>query len=291
MRSKLIICTACDNNADAEVLHPLLQVPICGACSSAYKEWRVVGSAVVTEAEAVVEADVEAEGEAKAKKKNDSFCTWCGLGDDNTLCMCDGCVRSFCSDCIRRNFGRAEAGRVIGKEGWRCYCCSPTEALKALQMNVDVSFFNIDRAYAEVRPPSLEQVRSAQEAMVGALTPAEQAFVNLFRDIVFLHRLGGEGLIGSYLTALDLAAVWRVSKGVRRLSSRHKFIVPGLFSTPHWEEHKALRPPRLLDHQVVALDEMARMENASADFGAMRGGIFADEPGMGKTVTSLVGVT
>jgi hypothetical protein len=39
--------------------------------------------------------------------------------------------------------------------------------------------------------------------------------------------------------------------------------------------------------QVVALSQMGLMENASTEFGAMRGGMCGDEPGLGKTVTSL----
>mmetsp|Transcript_1318 Transcript_1318/g.2709 ORF Transcript_1318/g.2709 Transcript_1318/m.2709 type:complete len:272 (+) Transcript_1318:200-1015(+) len=263
-QSRLLVCTACDRDADAESLHPLLRVPVCGACSSA----------LCSADRTIVEG-------------NDSSCCWCGCGDDNHLFMCDGCVKTVCSDCVARNFGRAEAQRVRALQVWLCYCCAPTRALEALQVAEDVTYYNIDRAYAALRPPPLAQAQARLAALRGALGPAEAALAALLADCVCGVTIEGSQMIGSYLTALDLAAVWRVSHGMRRLFQRQKFLVPGLFKTPYGEEHQC----KLFDHQTVSLSQMCLMENACTDFGAMRGGIFGDEPGLGKTVTSLVGVT
>ncbi len=61
-------------------------------------------------------------------------------------------------------------------------------------------------------------------------------------------------------------------------------LIPGLFQTPYGKEFQC----SLHDHQKVSLTAMLRMENQNIDqFGALRGGIFGDEPGLGKTVTAL----
>ncbi|KAG7355411.1 SNF2 family helicase [Nitzschia inconspicua] len=45
--------------------------------------------------------------------------------------------------------------------------------------------------------------------------------------------------------------------------------------------------PGLYSHQLASLAAMHRMENASQEFGALRGGILGDAPGLGKTITML----
>ena len=42
-----------------------------------------------------------------------------------------------------------------------------------------------------------------------------------------------------------------------------------------------------LPHQLASLQAMHRAENANTEFGALRGGIIADAPGLGKTITML----
>ena len=49
--------------------------------------------------------------------KNEARCIWCADGDGSLLMYCDTCRYSFCKNCVRRNFGHAEAQRVE-KEKW-----------------------------------------------------------------------------------------------------------------------------------------------------------------------------
>ncbi|CAB9506280.1 SNF2 family N-terminal domain [Seminavis robusta] len=43
----------------------------------------------------------------------------------------------------------------------------------------------------------------------------------------------------------------------------------------------------LFPHQLASLQAMHKAENANKDYGALRGGILADAPGLGKTITTL----
>ncbi|CAL1267619.1 unnamed protein product [Larinioides sclopetarius] len=55
---------------------------------------------------------------------NYNYCAWCGNG--GKLFLCDFCPNTFCSTCVRRNFGRAAVSEMT-KEGWKCYCCDPSK--------------------------------------------------------------------------------------------------------------------------------------------------------------------
>lgn len=259
-QSKMLMCTACPKRSDAECLHPILQVPICGACSAALKD-----------------AD-----QALIDNQQQS-CAWCGSADYVHLLMCDTCPRSFCEDCVERNFGRAEATFVVELSIWSCYACHPTTKLKALQVHEDITYFNIDRAFATVRPPSVNDVRSKSSTLIDQLSPEERKFASIFTNSIKGTSIQDSELIGQYLTALDLSIVLRVSVGLRKLFQSEIFVIPGLFKTEYGMEHQC----KLYDHQIVSLNRMTQIENENQDFGALRGGIFGDEPGLGKTVTTL----
>lgn len=50
------------------------------------------------------------------------YCRWCGDGGE--LVQCDTCIRSFCTQCIRRNFGQAELQHILDLDGsWNCFIC------------------------------------------------------------------------------------------------------------------------------------------------------------------------
>ena len=68
-------------------------------------------------------------------------------------------------------------------------------------------------------------------------------------------------------------------------------VTPGLFQTPYGAEYHC----KLYPHQLVSLEFMRDLESChdSDDiaFGTLRGGILADSPGLGKTITMLALIT
>mmetsp|Transcript_47799 Transcript_47799/g.94636 ORF Transcript_47799/g.94636 Transcript_47799/m.94636 type:complete len:1169 (-) Transcript_47799:69-3575(-) len=258
--SKMLRCTACPKGLDAEQLHPELQVPICGACAAQLKD----ADQILVDGQKI-------------------SCTWCGNADELRLAMCDTCVRSFCYGCIARNFGSVQAEYVKTSDPWSCYVCAPTSQLKQLQNCKSAVYFNIDKAYAAVHPPRVEDLENNRHAHSASLTPEElrfaSIFLNVFNDVV----IQGSDLVSSYLTAVDLSVLHCLSRGLRSYFMTEVTYTPGLFRTEYGEENQC----RLYDHQIVSLSRMTQIENSSNDFGALRGGIFGDEPGLGKTVTTL----
>ena len=257
---KILICTACDQGSDAEQLHPLLQVPICGACVVSLQDADL----------GIVDNQI-------------SSCVWCGGSDFVNLVMCDTCTRSCCEGCITRNFGAAEAKAVKDQEIWSCYVCQPTESLRAIQVNKDRVYLNIDKAYAAVHPPSIHDIKKSHHEITAELSPEERNFAAIFTNDLGNVSIQNAELIGQYLTAMDIAIILRISKGLRKLFQSELFIIPGLFKTEYGIENKC----KLYDHQIVSLNRMIQIENSNIEFGSLRGGIFGDEPGLGKTVTSL----
>lgn len=172
---------------------------------------------------------------------------------------------------------------VVELSIWSCYVCHPTTKLKALQVHEDITYFNIDRAFATVHPPSVHDVRSKSSTLIDHLSPEERKFASIFTNSIKGTSIQDSELIGQYLTALDLSVVLRVSVGLRKLFQSEIFVIPGLFKTEYGMEHQC----KLYDHQIVSLNRMTQIENENQGFGALRGGIFGDEPGLGKTVTTL----
>jgi rubrerythrin len=105
----ILTCTACNLGRDAEERHPVLHVPICGACKDNFKNRD--------------KARLEKGGQI-----NEVSCVWCGLEDDKRFVLCDFCAFAFCTDCIHRNIGQAEAEELLQPShgNWACYHCSPT---------------------------------------------------------------------------------------------------------------------------------------------------------------------
>ena len=60
--------------------------------------------------------------------------------------------------------------------------------------------------------------------------------------------------------------------------------LPGLFKTKYPDDEPV---PQLFQHQYDSLRRLIEIETRVDDFGALRGGIFADAPGLGKTVTVM----
>ena len=76
-----------------------------------------------------------------------------------------------------------------------------------------------------------------------------------------------------------------------RLFFQYINITPGLFQTPYGTEYQC----KLYPHQLVSLEFMRDLESChnSDDiaFGTLRGGILADSPGLGKTISMLALIT
>ncbi|GFR28489.1 transcriptional regulator ATRX [Trichonephila clavata] len=110
IRGMVVRCTSClhqinHHDPDKVKKHVRLNVIVCNDCSEFY------GSGEFSQDES----------------GNYNYCTWCGNG--GKLYLCDYCPNTFCSTCVRRNFGRAAVSEM-SKEGWKCYMCQP-EKLKA----------------------------------------------------------------------------------------------------------------------------------------------------------------
>ena len=95
-------CSACCSKRQKCKAHPLLDaVPICPQCWDAYH----LGEFTIDEA-------------------NEIYCRWCGEG--GRLINCDTCPKSFCQECIKRNFGVAELHRILQLDDrWSCFLCVP----------------------------------------------------------------------------------------------------------------------------------------------------------------------
>ena len=89
-------------------------------------------------------------------------------------------------------------------------------------------------------------------------------------------------LVLPYLAARDIAVCNQVCSSIHKLLASIP-IFPGLFLTEFGDEFHC----KLYPHQIRNLIAMKKLESSSSKFGALRGGIFGDAPGLGKTVTSL----
>jgi hypothetical protein len=258
-RANHVECTACSNGSFAEHLHSHLHVPICGACKLSFSS-----------------------RDENVEESNEQSCIWCGQGDGCELLMCDSCVLSFCTDCVTRNFGTQEAKFVKDLIYWNCYVCSVSPKLKDLQMEEkEFSLYSLDKAYSQVRPPVHGSVLDS--VLVDRLRPQEKAFASIFSKELTTSTLHEVGIV-SYFRARDVfSVIYCLSKSIRELLKSNIFFTPGLFQTDYGREFNC----RLYPHQVASLYAMQCIENCDQSFGALRGGIFGDEPGLGKTVTVL----
>ena len=124
---------------------------------------------------------------------------------------------------------------------------------------------------------------------------------------LLLSMLGSIGnarpLALEFLTVPDLMQLPLVSKQVRRHLSHVEYHrsrdgqiypvpypgFPGLLPTKQQPNSATANKhvDGLFPHQLASLQAMHTAENSNTDFGALRGGIMGDAPGLGKTITSL----
>jgi len=262
------LCTGCGDN-DAEYRHPQLQVALCGVCHKQTKDasWEVVRNDF---------------------KDNTVECLWCGRGDGTRLLMCDKCVNSVCEACCERNFGTTEMVRVRDLAYWECYMCDPTLAFKRLQLPPGFKFFNIDELFLAIRAPKRQEKTSLTtfdlpQQIVASMSEQEGKLATLFSPSFRFGKCLVDQLITDYLLAQDIQVLPRVSRLLRVMFQKHVMFLPGLFKTHFGRENGC----QLYQHQYDSLYRMREIENRFTAFGALRGGIFADAPGLGKTVTVL----
>lgn len=134
--------------------------------------------------------------------------------------------------------------------------------------------------------------RSASAELTTSFQP--QDLLHLFLGLKFQ---GSPPKAFEFLTIQDLWNVRTVSKSIYKSLDVVKYThcrdgrdylvpfpgFPGLLSTKQDRELGS----GLFSHQLASLASMHQMENSSTDFGALRGGILGDAPGLGKTITML----
>ena len=100
-------CTACGSDVILRpfkrnmLIHPILKTVICRQCHEFYHS-------------DVFELDEEG---------SEIYCVWCGEGGE--LIYCEKCEKAYCSDCIKRNFGKKKKDQIMMDDNWRCFLCIP----------------------------------------------------------------------------------------------------------------------------------------------------------------------
>ena len=114
-------CTSCGSDVILRpfqrrmLIHPYLKTAVCRQCHEFYHSDTF---------------GIDEEG-------SQIYCIWCGEGGE--LIYCDKCEKAFCTDCIKRNFGKKIKAEILEKSKWECLVCVPdmtTELQKVAQMIV-----------------------------------------------------------------------------------------------------------------------------------------------------------
>lgn len=152
--------------------------------------------------------------------------------------MCDSCPKSFCIECIERNFGIKEAQKIHDLKEWFCYICAPTEKLKKIQIDGTTSLMNIDAVYDEVKPPQKHGNLSTNNVFSFSIIPeelqrkvkySEKNILSFFTDDLpncnsIFKQIG----IVDYLSSRDVRTLHRLSRNIRDVLG-HIMVFPGLF--------------------------------------------------------------
>lgn len=208
--------------------------------------------------------------------------------------------RTSLQACVQRNFGQKELREILELKEWSCYACEPTTKMRALQIQaMEAPLFNIQSTYLSIHPPSTNiATRAKLITLIAALSFEEKVLANIFIPGVLNSGIGQLRIAQNFLVAADVFSfVYSLSRNLRELFKATPFFLPGLFRT----KEDLARRSFLYNHQLVSLQQMLEMEQQGEpqqgeqegrqqegpQFGMLRGGILADEPGLGKTVTAM----
>lgn len=131
---------------------------------------------------------------------------------------------------------------------------------------------NIDKLYKGIKLPTLAQWQARSTSLLIQMSSGERRLAVTFT--LFTNVIKGCP-IAEYLRAPDVSnKLLRLSKKLREFFRSEGAFLPGLRC-------------QLLPHQQVSLRCLLNNESRMQEFGVLRGGVFADAPGLGKTVTVL----
>lgn len=185
-----------------------------------------------------------------------------------TLKVLDSLCCSHCGLKVPLNFDYP--GMAI--DFWSCKNCCVSKYRNLSEKTVKT----ITAAYDTIRPPSLlaDQLQShlnLAEEITSTLRPRSKTSLKDVQQIV------------DFLKASDIST-FRCSMqkaSIAKLFDSKVVDAPGLLQVAQGEQTH-----RLMAHQKVSLFRMTQIENSSTQFGDLRGGIFADEPGLGEQIFS-----
>lgn len=198
--------------------------------------------------------------------------------------MCDTCTHCFCENCIENNFPNF-LNEVLMSKPWSCFVCKPTAQFKSIvDKYSDISFYSLNMIISQLKPQKdLNHYEKIYDNM-NTLSSDERKFLLLFTRFPNKVLMDSDlkpfpfDIVPTYLRACDYIPIMSVlSRSLRDIFKKKVWFMPGLFKTNFLEENHI----GLHDHQIVSLNNMADMENSKLEFNALRGGVFADEPGLG----------
>ena len=194
------------------------------------------------------------------------------------LRSCNKCTRGFCERCLAHNFNRRQEASITKNKMWTCFVCEETPDYKSLvdkysnaALLPGYKLYQIINTVSPIK--TFEQYKMISLDDV-TLTKRERVFASLFIGDIFADHLK---IVSNYLTARDyMGVMFSVSRSTRKLLKKKVCLIPGFLDFV-----------KLYEHQIESLNALNQIENSTSDGGNHRGGIFADEPGLGKTATIL----
>lgn len=273
-------CTGCDcKDIEADHIHPILNVPICGQCMKAYDD-----SLQSTDVEEVDQTGISSNTEtiAPAIKLNDFYiqrpshssrCLWCSDADSGVkLFLCDDCSYSFCYECVKRNIGANEYKHLlVSTDHWSCYVCKPNEKVKSKHVtNIEASIYNMESVYNEIKASIQEDtivINSTIVSICNRMNTNEAKLASFFTAFSNNSICINLQLL-DYLHASDLPKLRMLTKTLRELFVYIPVFTSGLFKTFYGYENGC----RLHPHQLISLKKMTDIENKVRDFNSLRGG-------------------
>jgi hypothetical protein len=161
--------------------------------------------------------------------------------------------------------------RGVVVDFWSCKNCGVS---RYRNLTPEKTMSTITSAYDTIRPPSslanqMQGNLSLTEEITSALCTLSKTSLKDVQQVV------------DFLKASDIST-FRCTKqkaSISKLFDSKVVDAPGLLQVTQGEQTH-----RLMGHQTVSLFRMTQIENRSNKFGDLRGGIFADEPGLGGKI-------